>query len=213
MAATTLSCPETSSSSCARVRATTSIVPAPRTLSPRTSRLPATRCTVTPKAVASILRVAVAVVIRSCKKTCTLCGIPKPESDFYRYGKERNFQLHARCKSCQHEARGEHRKANPSMAAAVARRQKLKLAFTTPEEFDTVVVIIQGNVCAICGRPSPDGRRLHADHNHETKEFRGGLCHDCNRGLGIFRDSPELLEAAAKYLRDPPACWECCPLI
>ena len=38
------------------------------------------------------------------------------------------------------------------------------------------------------------------DHCHETKEFRGWLCHKCNRALGHLNDSLELLERAIKYL-------------
>jgi hypothetical protein len=38
------------------------------------------------------------------------------------------------------------------------------------------------------------------DHCHETKHFRGWLCHKCNRALGHLNDSLELLERAIKYL-------------
>lgn len=39
------------------------------------------------------------------------------------------------------------------------------------------------------------------DHDHDTKLFRGYLCHTCNRGLGIF-SSLEKLERAKEYLRN-----------
>jgi hypothetical protein len=44
-------------------------------------------------------------------------------------------------------------------------------------------------------------RRLAIDHDHESGEVRGLLCHACNVALGLFDDDPELLEAAAGYLR------------
>lgn len=53
--------------------------------------------------------------------------------------------------------------------------------------------------CAICSR-APRAR-LHIDHNHKTKQYRGLLCDNCNLGLGHFKDSPALLAKAIEYLR------------
>lgn len=39
------------------------------------------------------------------------------------------------------------------------------------------------------------------DHNHKTGKIRGILCSHCNKGLGFFKDSPELLLKAAQYLQ------------
>lgn len=50
--------------------------------------------------------------------------------------------------------------------------------------------------CELCGTL----HNLHIDHNHETNKVRGVLCTNCNRGLGHFKDSPELLKKAAEYL-------------
>ncbi|WP_374580593.1 endonuclease VII domain-containing protein [Sphingomonas sp. J344] len=60
----------------------------------------------------------------------------------------------------------------------------------------------QGGVCAICSEPEQvkDGRSLAVDHDHSTGEVRGLLCQKCNTGLGKFRDSPDLLREAIKYL-------------
>lgn len=37
--------------------------------------------------------------------------------------------------------------------------------------------------------------------SHQTGEFRGWLCSGCNFALGQVNDSPEILEALARYLR------------
>lgn len=55
-------------------------------------------------------------------------------------------------------------------------------------------------VCAICGAPSPDGRQLHVDHNHDTGEVRGLLCLKYNNALGSANDDPDLLRKMIDYL-------------
>jgi hypothetical protein len=65
----------------------------------------------------------------------------------------------------------------------------------------------QGGRCAICPRPAESmPTRLHVDHDHKTGLIRGLLCWWCNRKLltGV-KDDADLAEAAADYLRDPPA--------
>lgn len=39
------------------------------------------------------------------------------------------------------------------------------------------------------------------DHSHKTGKFRGLLCNACNKGLGFFKDSSELLDKASAYLK------------
>jgi hypothetical protein len=50
--------------------------------------------------------------------------------------------------------------------------------------------------CVICGSVED----LVVDHCHKTNIIRGMLCNHCNRGLGNFKDDPELLEFARMYL-------------
>lgn len=40
------------------------------------------------------------------------------------------------------------------------------------------------------------------DHCHEEKDFRGWLCHKCNRGIGCFDDDIEKLNKAINYLNN-----------
>jgi Recombination endonuclease VII len=55
--------------------------------------------------------------------------------------------------------------------------------------------------CEICNQ-LPGKRALHLDHCHLTGVFRGWLCSECNFGIGKFKDSSDLLIAAARYLRN-----------
>ena len=58
--------------------------------------------------------------------------------------------------------------------------------------------------CECCGRTAKDiGEtrwNLSLDHDHETKEFRGWLCHVCNSGIGHLGDNLEGLQKAVAYL-------------
>lgn len=78
------------------------------------------------------------------------------------------------------------------------RTQKIAHYYSVPEaEMQQWLDI---SICEICG--STD-RKLVIDHKHGTTGIvRGRLCHNCNSGLGQFKDNPDTLELAAKYLRD-----------
>lgn len=58
--------------------------------------------------------------------------------------------------------------------------------------------------CPICNRGIEllNKNGFVCDHDHATKSFRGWICDDCNGGLGKFFDNPELLLAAANYLKE-----------
>lgn len=94
----------------------------------------------------------------------------------------------------------EWRDANP----AKIRANNLKRMGFTIELFERAAKAQRGK-CAICqcllkGLPT---KQIHADHEHTTITPRGVLCHHCNTGLGVFRDSPEHLINAAWYLINP----------
>lgn len=67
-------------------------------------------------------------------------------------------------------------------------------------------MLIQEQGCKICQSKTD----LHIDHDHRCCKghgescgecIRGGLCPNCNVGLGMFGDSAERLERAAQYIR------------
>lgn len=61
----------------------------------------------------------------------------------------------------------------------------------TPEVFKAL-----GTACNICKAET----QIQVDHDHEAKIIRGALCRRCNMGLGYFKDDPERLREAARYL-------------
>lgn len=78
---------------------------------------------------------------------------------------------------------------------------RLKKYGITQEQFEELEVRQKG-ACAVCHQSMAGLRNLHIDHDHVTGQVRGLLCSQCNTALGKFRDSPEVLIAAAKYLMD-----------
>lgn len=95
-------------------------------------------------------------------------------------------------------------------AAADAKRRTLARSYRlTQERFDEMVAA-QGGCCAICRRRAEDctGKVLVVDHCHDKGVVRGLLCGHCNRGLGHFLDSADLLLAAAAYLKGSTFAYE-----
>jgi len=65
----------------------------------------------------------------------------------------------------------------------------------------------QKGICSICGYPETiqdkngKARKLAVDHCHTTGKIRGLLCTNCNKGLGHFKDSIDILKKAVEYLK------------
>ncbi len=83
-----------------------------------------------------------------------------------------------------------------------------KRAKVSREEREQLLLKVN-HCCEICGTDTSNNdcpvtgterKTLCIDHDHETGELRGVLCRACNSGLGHFKDSPALLQAAIDYL-------------
>lgn len=115
-------------------------------------------------------------------KVCSICKEEKEVKDFYPRKDTTDGYL-GRCKTCHN--------ADQSFRYW----QIKKYGHTMPE------------VCDCCGKPpSTSGKglgikKLCFDHDHETGEFRGWLCFDCNQSIGKLGDNLEGLLKAVAYLR------------
>lgn len=102
------------------------------------------------------------------------------------------YREHKRYKS---DRTKEYAKAHPE----TRRKAQLKFRFgMSLEEYDAIFAS-QGGVCAIC-KGAPNGKNLCVDHDHETEEVRGLLCHECNAMLGFAKNSTAILQTAVGYL-------------
>lgn len=115
-------------------------------------------------------------------KQCRSCGVEKPLSEFHLRSDTGRHQNG--CKECYHSAQ-------------MQRNYGISFA-----DYDRMYHE-QDGFCAICRLPQNSKRntRFCVDHDHDTGEVRGLLCDSCNRGIGLLKDDPRLLENAAKYLR------------
>ena len=115
-------------------------------------------------------------------KICTKCKVDKPLSaECFPLHNKTKSGFDSWCKTCRATYRSETRRGN---YRDMISDELLK---------DIVETVTE---CVICGSTE----KLVVDHCHTTNQIRGMLCNHCNRGLGHFRDDPELLEFARIYL-------------
>lgn len=124
--------------------------------------------------------------------TCAVCG---PDTRL-------TFRQHRNQWACRSATNARSDAARARQREHNRRAKLLRLFGLTVEEFDALLDA-QGGACAICESPCRTGKRLAVDHDHGTGDVRGLLCAACNRGLGYFRDDPNLLVRAAAYLKAP----------
>jgi len=89
-------------------------------------------------------------------------------------------------------------RAEGSFKASKTQNGGAKVRYTYKEAKDWKE---QATACEICGTLFEFSSDKHGDHSHKTGEWRGVLCNKCNMAIGMLKDSPELCEAAAEYLR------------
>jgi hypothetical protein len=92
--------------------------------------------------------------------------------------------------------RPECRKCNAELTVI---RRKLKKVYGMPPEH-YVCPICNQNAEQVKGKGNTKNGPWVIDHCHETGEFRGWLCHKCNRALGGFDDNKQTLKRAIDYL-------------
>lgn len=139
-----------------------------------------------------------------------ICSKCKQNKDISRFSKRNTkFGYRRDCKDC-HSARtlnDYHTKSSHKEAHRKASRKSyLKKYGLTEEKFDSIYNS-QGGLCKICGVKilkisNRKSESLAVDHCHKTGFVRGFLCHQCNLGLGQFKDSVQTLQNAIKYLEN-----------
>ena len=144
-------------------------------------------------------------------RPCIDCKEIKNIDDFYL--RTENKRPKSVCKKCDRKRRTNHKRERPEVnnkwieenrgrTQRNNRNSELKRSFgITIDDYESMLKD-QGGVCRICGleENSTGLRNLSVDHDHQSGKIRGLLCHNCNTGLGKFKDSEELLKRAIVYL-------------
>lgn len=137
-------------------------------------------------------------------KQCTFCLEVKPISLFRDRGGEQAHLLKSRCNTCLFKQHRQWVTENPERVREYRDKDSWTLAKRCARRGITPEQLIdryerQEECCAVC--KADIGLVDSAiDHNHQTGEFRGILCKQCNRALGMFKDSPAILRNAVEYL-------------
>lgn len=136
-------------------------------------------------------------------KKCTVCNDTKPLDSFFNSRTAKDGKSY-RCKECDTRAKRKWAENNQERAAYSARNKRLKHCYSIDITTYETMLKAQDYSCAICGtkdnKISGRTQNFSVDHNHTTGAVRGLLCNQCNRALGMFNDSIDILEKAAKYL-------------
>ncbi len=93
---------------------------------------------------------------------------------------------------------------HPEQFKATTRARRYKVEFGTTIPQYEVMLKMQNSSCAICDRLN-SGRKSDkyfiVDHDHQTNQVRGLLCHHCNIALGHMNDDVDVLEKMISYLK------------
>jgi len=80
------------------------------------------------------------------------------------------------------------------------KKSALRLTYGMTLEEWAVLLGQQEGRCPICCDVLDRGKGTHVDHSHSSAVVRGLLCGRCNVAIGMMRDDPQLMRAAAQYL-------------
>lgn len=145
-------------------------------------------------------------------KQCCTCKEVKTRASFFH---QNNLwdKLTADCKDCRSKRQRELRHirirtpSGKQNEREKCRRESLGHKFRmTVAEYEQLHDAI-GGLCEICGNPETTRgnggttKCLAVDHCHVGGHIRGLLCGKCNKGIGMFKDDPKLMEKAAAYVR------------
>jgi hypothetical protein len=135
-------------------------------------------------------------------KRCCTCKQTKPPTEFFR-NKSRSDGLADQCRPCHAAWKASARQERPDRFKAYDRARDLKRHYGITLDHYNALLEKQNGRCAVCDTTENGGGVMCVDHDHATGAFRGLLCHNCNRALGLLADDPDRIDALLTYLTRP----------
>lgn len=128
-------------------------------------------------------------------KTCR-CGQPRHHG--------------AKCRQCYNSYMRDYMDKRRKNHTGGARGYDLRTKYgITLDQYNSLLSAQNGR-CAICGTDDPGANKVfEVDHDHSCCDKRGScgacvrglLCTGCNTGIARFKDNPDIMDSAIKYLR------------
>lgn len=119
---------------------------------------------------------------------CGRCELTLPLDHFNKTSRT-TIGYHGTCKDCK---------------ALLQRASRVKRFYGISYEEYSQMLLEQDDSCAIC--KSSFTEKVCVDHDHSTGDVRGLLCDSCNRGVGLLKDDPVILQSALDYLNKAGPC-------
>ena len=102
------------------------------------------------------------------------------------------------CLACKRENGAKYRNKNRKSISLKNRVRRYNISY---EDFKFMWELQKG-CCPICGVEFKNEDSCRIDHDHATGKVRGLLCPACNTGIGLLKDSPDILIKASEYLNE-----------
>jgi len=133
-------------------------------------------------------------------RTCKICGVKahtNEELELFTKCKGSSYGRNVYCKTCHNTYNRENRRRNKHRYTETNRTYRCKNTYgiTLNEYYKRMST---SDCCEICGSK----KELGYDHCHDTLEFRGVLCRNCNRSIGQLGDTLESIQKVVTYLKN-----------
>jgi len=146
-------------------------------------------------------------------KICTKCLFPKGKEQFAPHESYKDDYT-TWCRTClglqasnwskeNAEQRRENQRNLNKRKPEAKQNSKLKQRYGISLIEFSEMSLKQQDRCLICDKHKSENKngKLFVDHCYSTQKVRGLLCNDCNKGIGLFMDNPDLLMKAVEYLK------------